>query len=395
MNDDISGDARAARAIDLTQKALSSYGRVRASSELVGDLAHDLNNVLGALVLRAAILQADRACTASQGENIEAIVRKLKDAAARVSRMQELVRLRSDVRPEALDLAAILGDALDIDQTEAAKSPPSSAAKVALDVSLPSPFALTCSVGGASLADLRDVFVDLILNAREAMPNGGTIEIRGKSRPGAAIVTIADEGCGIPEAKLASVFDPLFTTKGDARAGLGLSNARDVMSAFGGQITAANRQGGGAIFTLTFPDVGESVLPRRSGAVKISLSPRVLVIDKNLEHQVMTKVAVELEGREVDAASSAREALAKVREGARYDLVLCDIGDEHLSDAEVFGAIIASTPETKIYVMAVGAEELSDDDSRRAFVSGVLSKPIRRDVFRSLQSGAKARRLTG
>jgi signal transduction histidine kinase len=102
-------------------------------------------------------------------------------------------------------------------------------------------------------ANLRYVFINLLLNARDAMPNGGTIRVRGTHTGSRVVITVEDEGTGIPKAHLHSIFRPFFTTKGSHGTGLGLSMAYGVMSRVGGSITAANRPEGGAVFTLTFP----------------------------------------------------------------------------------------------------------------------------------------------
>jgi len=102
-------------------------------------------------------------------------------------------------------------------------------------------------------ADLRYVFINLLLNARDAMPRGGTIRVRGSVAGGKAVVTVEDEGTGIPPEHLHSIFRPFFTTKGNQGTGLGLSMAYGVMARAEGSITAANRPEGGAVFTLTFP----------------------------------------------------------------------------------------------------------------------------------------------
>jgi signal transduction histidine kinase len=106
-------------------------------------------------------------------------------------------------------------------------------------------------VGGA--ADLRHVFVNLLLNARDAMPRGGAVEIAARRERGAVVVEVADSGVGIAPDHLPHLFDPFFTTRPGQGTGLGLAMCAGVMRRLGGQIEAANRPGGGAVFRLRFP----------------------------------------------------------------------------------------------------------------------------------------------
>ena len=110
-------------------------------------------------------------------------------------------------------------------------------------------------------SDLRYVFINLLLNARDAMPDGGVICVRGTDAGGKVVVTVEDEGTGIPPEHLHSIFRPFFTTKGNQGTGLGLSMAYGVMARAGGSITAANRPKRGAVITLTFPLQGPPSAP--------------------------------------------------------------------------------------------------------------------------------------
>jgi len=104
------------------------------------------------------------------------------------------------------------------------------------------------------------VIANLLINGREAMPDGGNLVIEAQKTPSNVEVIVADEGTGIAEEVLEKIFDPFFTTK-EMGTGLGLSMARDVMTRIGGEIRAANRTPRGAEFILNFP------LPTKSDPV--------------------------------------------------------------------------------------------------------------------------------
>ncbi len=112
----------------------------------------------------------------------------------------------------------------------------------------------------------RQVLLNLLLNALDAMPAGGTIEVVvGVNGDGTLTLQVADRGCGLPPALGERIFDPFTTTK-ETGVGLGLSICRRIAAAHGGSLTAANRPGGGAVFTLGLPtERGAHGTPSRRG----------------------------------------------------------------------------------------------------------------------------------
>jgi signal transduction histidine kinase len=101
-------------------------------------------------------------------------------------------------------------------------------------------------------AQIRQVFINAILNALEAMPEGGRLEIRARSKAEFVTVGFADTGCGIPESVTDKIFDPLFTTKPKG-IGLGLAMCKSIMEGHGGDIGVKSKEGKGTTFTLSLP----------------------------------------------------------------------------------------------------------------------------------------------
>ena len=140
-----------------------------------------------------------------------------------------------------------------------------SAAPVNVRTSIPDLPALRGSV-----AELSLLFVNLLRNARDAMPEGGTVTVAARREKNALVVTVSDEGTGLPASVQARLFEPFFTTKGSRGTGLGLWLAAGTMERLGGSIRAANLSRGGAIFVLTFP----LEQPTRRGRRRVSATRR-------------------------------------------------------------------------------------------------------------------------
>jgi CheY-like chemotaxis protein len=349
--------------------------RMRAIGELASGVAHDLNNVLNAVGLRLELIAKPGG---KVPENVDAIRRIIGDAGAMVDRLQDFARQRRDRPHEAIDLPSVIHQSAELSRSEIEQKAGLKGAPVDIDVDLPE---LPEILGDAT--ELRHVFINLLFNARDAMPRGGRIRICGKREGNKIRIQVADEGTGILAENLEKVFDPFFTTKGRKGTGLGLSMAYGVMSRLGGTIAAENRPRGGALFTLTFP-IADRV--RRPRVARHAPSPpptgqRLLIIDDDPDNLEAMRELLDLQGQKVDTAQSGREALRLIEEGHHYDVVFCDVGMPEMNGWEVAKRIGKAGRVGRIYMLTGWAREVPQEDPRRAFVRGVLGKPIHAETL--------------
>jgi signal transduction histidine kinase len=231
---------------------------LRALGELASGIAHDLSNTLHSMKLRLEMIERDTEFAARQRGHLDALVRIVSDADTRLRHLRDFARQRPERASEQVQLADVIREAVEIARGDIEYCAARQGLSVRIELDVPP---LPRVSGEAT--DLRYVFINLLINARDAMPHGGTIRVRGTRVRSRIVITVEDEGTGIPEAHLHSIFRPFFTTKGSQGTGLGLSMAYGVMSRAGGSITAANRPEGGAVFTLTFPLQARSPEPER------------------------------------------------------------------------------------------------------------------------------------
>jgi signal transduction histidine kinase/CheY-like chemotaxis protein len=377
---DATSRVRAEHELDRLRESLVQQERLRAIGELASGVAHDLNNTLHAMSLRLSLVEQSAACQAEQGDNIRALSRIITDAALVVGRLQDFARQRHDRPIEPVDLAAVVGEAIDIVRTGIEGQSSLDGAPIRIQTDLPS---LPAVPGLPS--DLRHVVVNLLLNARDAMPRGGTIRITAEKQGPRVVLNVSDEGSGIPEDDLTKIFDPFFTTKGKRGTGLGLSMARGVLSRLGGDITAENCAGGGACFTLSFPIVTQSNPPPAPRVTSLPpLGRRILIVDDDADNLEATRMAMEMEGQDVDIARNGREAIDRLRTGRRYDLILCDLGMPDVNGWRVAREIQDLAPGTTVYMLTGWAQHIAEDDPRRRWVKGVLEKPMTLERLREL-----------
>ena len=220
--------------------------RLRSIGEMASGLAHDLKNILHAGTLRLKILRSKAGDHLIK--DVDALAKSINAAAERVRGLQEFVNARPQESLVPADLSILIKEAVELVDFLILKTPTINGGTINLKHKLP-----------ASLPkipvypnQLKHVIANLLINGREAMPDGGNLVIEAQKTPSNVEVIIADEGTGIADDLLEKIFDPFFTTK-EMGTGLGLSMARDVMTRIGGEIRAANRSPRGAEFILNFP----------------------------------------------------------------------------------------------------------------------------------------------
>ncbi|MGO9604102.1 MAG: ATP-binding protein [Candidatus Binataceae bacterium] len=239
-------EIRALEGLHLINQTLFRNERLRAIGEFAAGVAHDLSNALNSVMFRLARLRSSKRHEITP--HLDALERLVNNAAERVRSINDFVRTNQNLEAQAIDLNRQIRDAIEMVEFVVVKSPTLFGATTSLNLKLSDDLPQVMGLP----AEVPHVFANLLLNAREAMQNGGTITLEARAHGESVTVSIADEGHGIASEHLAKVFDPFFTTKPNG-SGLGLSMARDVMSRLGGDIKAANQPRGGAIFILTFP----------------------------------------------------------------------------------------------------------------------------------------------
>jgi signal transduction histidine kinase len=217
---DITLQVQAEKELEQARTALAQQEHLRALGELASGVAHDLHSTLHSMRLRLEMIERDTEFAERQRGHLDAMVRIVSDADTRLRHLQDFARQRPEHGSEQVQLADIIREAVEIAGSDIEHRAARQGISLRIEMDVP-PLPL---VHGKA-TDLRYVFINLLLNARDAMPHGGTIRVRGTHAKSRVVITVEDEGTGIPEAHLHSIFRPFFTTKGSQGTGLGLSMA--------------------------------------------------------------------------------------------------------------------------------------------------------------------------
>ncbi|HTY55746.1 MAG TPA: ATP-binding protein [Candidatus Binataceae bacterium] len=363
------------------RETLMVQERLRLAGQLASGIAHDLNNTLNVIRLRLATLAQDESVQAGHAERLEVMDRAIEDAARTVSRVRELGRGGGDSQREPAQLAEVIAQALDLARSSIEETSSLHGAPIKIESHVPS--TLPYVKGPAS--DLRQVFLNLLLNASEAMQRHGKIKMDSAVESDAVTVRVSDDGSGIPPEHLARIFEPFFTTKGAHGTGLGLSIARSIMDDIGGSISASNKPSGGAVFTLKFPFAAPSLAPkRRTTAKPAGDGCHFLIIDDDLQNLDALRESLAIKGHKVDTACSGVEAIEKIRSGSSYDIVLCDLGMPGMNGWEVARQAREIADKLDFYIVTGWSKNVEVEKPSTVSISGVLSKPLDLDKIEQL-----------
>jgi len=229
-----------------------------------------------------------------------------------------------------------------------------------------------------SPARLRELMTNLIFNAVDALPDGGSMRLRVAAEDGQAIVEVIDSGMGMSAEVQARVFEPFFTTKGQRGTGLGLAMVFGIVEQHQGRIEVHSAPGDGTTFRITFP-LDTSAEVRAEQAPLAALAPprplRVLAVD---DEPMMTKAVLRMlkpAGHLVIVAGSGEEALDKLAE-QDFDVVLSDMGmGAGMNGWDLAEAVRQRWPTVR-FMLATGWGAAIDPGAARAKgVEAVLSKP--------------------
>jgi CheY-like chemotaxis protein len=216
-------------------------------------------------------------------------------------------------------------------------------------------------------AQIVQVVLNLVVNARDAMPRGGELEIRTRNledaeperlaRGGGAVrLSVRDTGIGMDDATRARIFEPYFTTKGEKGTGLGLSTVYGIVEQSGGVLSVESRLGAGSTFSVVLPaaeDVSEAVQPRRAQKTARKGRARVLLVEDDRPARLAIDEMLRDEGYTVVTAATGAEAERLWQEGRHeIDVVVTDAVMPRMSGPELVQRLRAANPEVRVIFMS-------------------------------------------
>ena len=356
--------------VEASQKQLVQAERLSALGEMAAGVAHDFNNLLAVVVGRAEILLA-KGQDPNVARDIEIIRTAAWDGAHTVRRIQEFTRTRQTRPAGRVDIPELLRDVVEL--TRARWKDEAQSRGLAYDVVVeggPAP-----PVAGIS-AELREVFMNLLINGLDAMPGGGQFVFRVSSDAESVIIAAEDTGCGMSDETRRRVLEPFFTTKGARGTGLGLAVSWGIVKRHGGTIEIESTLGMGSVFMIRLPISVDELAPEASASPSLpGRSGRVLVIDDELEVRCVLRDMLAPCGHSVLEADSAEAGLALL-ESEMVDVILTDISMPGMSGWDVAAACQRRFPHIPLGFVTGWGDRLDPQETARFGVRFIVSKPF-------------------
>lgn len=349
--------------------------KMAALGELSFGVAHNVNNTLTGILGRAQLLKRTTD-PAKLATGLDLIIKSADDGAQIIRRIQDFARQRPSREFELVSVADLLKDACEMTRPRWESRPDS--------VSIH--FALLADCKSFVMGDpveLREVLVNVIYNAVDAMPNGGEIRLSAQEVGTRVIVSVTDNGAGMrPEVK-SRLFDPFFTTKGRAGTGMGLAVSFGIIRRHDGSIEVDTEPGRGTTFRFSLPKTenlqthGATPAAHEMQTGSSDGVVRVLVVDdEDVVREVLIE-ALEAEGCEVVSAASGEQALKLYDANkGQFDAVFTDIGMPEMNGWVLVTAIRQRSETIPVAIVSGWADAICWDTRNAAKADWVVSKPF-------------------
>ena len=364
-------------ALHQTQEQIIQQEKLRSLGQMATGIAHDFNNALSPITGFIELLLKEPAKIASHPlllkwlQNIRTCA---NEATQVVHRLREFSRQQADDDAQTLvDFNSVIRQALELTQPRWKDQAQSAGCNIQIVTDL----APVPAILGAELA-IREIFPNLIFNAVDALPDGGTITL-GTAQEGTCVrVWISDTGIGMtPEAKQ-RCFEPFFTTKGVAGSGLGLAMVHGIVQRHGGTVTVESELGQGTTLTMRWPIPPDPIEPsslRTEAGSALVRKLRILVVDDEPLVCAVVAACLTSEGHTAVTVATGAAALAQL-ERDPFDLVITDKAMPEMNGEQLAIAIQQQFPNLPVILMTGFGDLTKSTEDRPPQVRAILYKPI-------------------
>jgi PAS domain S-box-containing protein len=361
------------------QQAMAQQERLRAFGEMASGMAHDINNVLSPVMLYTGLLlEQEPALTADSRRQVETIQRAIGDIAETISRMKEFYRQREPQPNLApVQMNTLIPQVVELTRLRWNDMPQERG--IVIDVKTELAADLPAMPGVES--EIREALVNLIFNAVDAMPKGGTLTLRTRAIEKSVCLEVADTGTGMSEETKRHCLEPFYTTKGEKGTGLGLAMVYGAMQRHTAELEIDSEPGRGTTFRLIFPgnSASSEKTPTSAAAPGRAVAPlRILVVDDDPLLLKSLREFLEADGHSIATASGGQAGIDAFRAAPAdqaFDLVMTDLGMPYVDGRAVANAIKSVSPKTPVLLLTGWGKRMESDSDLPPNIDRVLSKP--------------------
>jgi signal transduction histidine kinase len=374
-----------------SQHTVLQQERLRALGQMASGIAHDINNAISPISLYTeSLLEREPHLSERARGYLSTIQQAIEDVARTVARMREFYRERQEqLTLERVELNRAIRQVSELTRPRWNDLPQQRGLMV--DFKLELAETLPEIMGAEN--EIRDALTNLIFNAVDAMPAGGTLSVRTRQlrREGEedrAVIEVSDTGIGMDEDTRQRCLEPFFTTKGERGTGLGLAMVYGMVQRHSAEIDIDSAIGAGTTIRLSFPAHTASLVssPQQAGPSTITRRLRILLVDDDPVLIKSLQDTLQEDGHQVSSALGGQagiDAFADARrQGQSFDVVVTDLGMPYVDGRKVASAIKEISSSTPVILLTGWGQRLIAEDDTPAHVDKVLSKPPRLQELR-------------
>jgi PAS domain S-box-containing protein len=385
-----------------TQQAVMQQERLKALGQMASGIAHDINNAISPVALYTeSLLETEPGLSVRARDYLETIQRANEDVAQTVARMREFYRPReAELVLSPVNLNEVAQDVIGLTRARWSDMPQERGVVIELDTSLTANDPVVPGVE----AELREALTNLVFNAVDAMPEGGTLSIRTRrtsdpsraEAPDRVYIEVSDSGVGMDAETQRRCLEPFFTTKGERGTGLGLATVYGSVQRHNAEIYILSAPGRGTTVQLVFAAARDEAVPKEPPRRQRLPSLRILVVDDDPLLLKSLRDTLETDGHSVTTATgglAGLEAFSAARENDMpLDVVITDLGMPYVDGRQVAAGIKELSPSTPVLLLTGWGQRLMDDGELPAHVDKVLNKPPKLTDLRSALAAFTAAR---
>ena len=375
-----------------TQQTVMQQERLRALGQMASGIAHDINNAISPVSLYTeSLLEREPNLSERARGYLTTIQRAIDDVAGTVARMREFYRQReTQLTLSKVDLNRTIQQAIDLTHARWSDLPQQRGLMVELrqELSAKPPEVMVAE------NEMRDALTNLIFNAVDAMPEGGTLTLRtlvmdpvDSESHRRVHVEVSDTGVGMDEATRRRCLEPFFTTKGDRGSGLGLAMVYGMVQRHSAELQIDSEPGRGSTFRLIFAQAEQDQEATvRMPTVPVVKRLRILLVDDDPLLIKSLEDILQADGHDVTVTNGGQAGIdsfaAAVKAGNPFALVITDLGMPHVDGRRVAAAVKAASASTPVILLTGWGHRLVAENDIPPHVNRVLNKPPRLNELR-------------
>ena len=367
-----------------SQQTVMQQERLRALGQMASGIAHDINNAISPISLYTdSLLETEAGLSDRARKYLGVIQRAIDDVAETVTRMREFYRQREpELVLSRVPLNRLIGQVIELTKARWSDVPLQRGIVIRLEMDLAPELP---DIMGAE-SEIRDALTNLVFNAVDAMPEGGTLTFRTRCAPSRnhtdteVHVEVSDTGVGMNEETRRRCLEPFYTTKGERGTGLGLAMVYGMIRRHSADLEIESMVGKGTTVRVSF-GVADVRMEAERTAERLTLVQRlrILLVDDDPMLIKALRDTLEGDGHVITVADGGQNGIdtfqAAQDRGNSFSLVITDLGMPHIDGRKVAAAVKAIAPTTPVILLTGWGRRLLADNDVPPYVDRVLSKP--------------------